>query len=537
MYAWVRLALITQACLLFTGALPAQTTTVGESAYSDLKGKQLYLRKTPNSNRKVYLRIGKNEGYYVHGASRMFPVRVAEPVTIKSCKRVEDETTSTGAIEIKFASKHLGNGKITVVASSGPVFKEAIRLAFSETADAEPWIVRSRKTGFLHYAGCNHLPPDGDLEALSGPVAPDDKRCLLCFLNTPPLSNLDFELRLGEGIAGQVHSRYAMVMDDAVQRRLRQVGASVLERWPLPLRGYKYRFYVVDSDLVNAFACPGGRIYVTSGMLDCLESEGELQAALAHEIAHIELRHGYRQFRTAQKGSFWSVLGAAMTAGISVYAGGKSNWEEVATAIGQLATLVVMAGHSREYEAEADSFSTMFLSRSTADGGQALGVLLRKLQYDHDFRQPIAQKSGLLGTHPETAIRIATAEKSEVRSFQGEDTFYGYTEEGDLVATVSFQMQRVFKGSGPDDENFAGLHLVAQVETTSALEEKDEIKDIKIWTGGNEVKLDNQEDTEIQPNDSIGASFRKRGVFELIDRIEKIELDLNHVKEWKRGES
>lgn len=76
--------------------------------------------------------------------------------------------------------------------------------------------------------------------------------------------------------------------------------AGVLDRWPVPLKGYRYRFQVVDADDVNAFAVPTGYVFVTRGLLESLETDEELAAILAHAIAHVESRHSHRQWRNAR---------------------------------------------------------------------------------------------------------------------------------------------------------------------------------------------------------------------------------------------
>ncbi len=516
--------------LVFPLPLGAQAR-LSDSAYADLKGKELYLRKTVNSNRKIYVRSGRSEGYYIHAQSRLFPVKTPYRVKIKDCKPTEQDP----GVEIRFQHEHLGNGEIIVYTSSSTVFKEAVAMAFSETEDAEPKIVRVKATGVFHFAGCNHLPPDDALEPVTAADLsdPQSQKCYLCFLRTPLLSNLGLEERLGEGIAGQVHARYAMVMDDAIQRRVRTAGNKVLEKWPLPLKGYRYRYYAVDSDLVNAFACPAGRIYVTSGMLQCMESEEELEAVLAHEIAHVEMRHSYRQFRTMQKGSFWSIL-AAGVAGLALK---NKNWFDVAASIGVLATGIVMAGHSREYESEADSLASIYMAgHSSGDTRGSFATILRKLQYHQDFRDPTFKGEGILATHPEIDKRIHVVENSKVAGFAEADVFNGYNDDGDLVATVSFQVQRAYPGLA--DEVEGGLQVIALVESTAALGDKSEVKDIKIRSGGQEIKLDNKEDTEIYPDDSVGATFFEKGVRDLVGRIDEIRLDLKNVKKWERaGES
>lgn len=102
------------------------------------------------------------------------------------------------------------------------------------------------------------------------------------------MSSYEMEMRLSEGIVGQVASRYPIITDDKLQARVKEAGDQVLSKWVIPLKGYNYRFYAIDGEITNAFASPGGKIFITTGLLDALESPEELQAVLAHEIAHVE---------------------------------------------------------------------------------------------------------------------------------------------------------------------------------------------------------------------------------------------------------
>ncbi|MYD87040.1 MAG: M48 family metalloprotease [Acidobacteria bacterium] len=79
-----------------------------------------------------------------------------------------------------------------------------------------------------------------------------------------------------------------------LQAELQRLGELPLSQWPAPLKGYGYEFTLVDHPMINASAVPGGRIFVTTGLVGPLETEAALQAVLAHEIAHVESRHSYR---------------------------------------------------------------------------------------------------------------------------------------------------------------------------------------------------------------------------------------------------
>jgi predicted Zn-dependent protease len=93
------------------------------------------------------------------------------------------------------------------------------------------------------------------------------------------------ELDIGRGMAAGVAGRYGVVRDEQLTRYICLVGetlAAKSERPDLP-----YHFAVLDTDIINAFSCPGGYVFVTRGTLTVIESEAELAAVLAHEISHV----------------------------------------------------------------------------------------------------------------------------------------------------------------------------------------------------------------------------------------------------------
>lgn len=514
---------------LFAVSVICVSFSNGQDSYSpeNIEGKQLFLRKTINNNRKVYVRADDQEVYYIHQRTRLFPVREPEPVIMREVNQKGKYT------ELVFYSEHLGKGKIRAYESrSNKLFDAVIRSAFAESIDdAFPILVLNKQSGFVHSMGSNHLPAEEFLEPVSEEElhSGDLVKCPICFSNVPDVSGYDLEMRQGEACSGQVHLRYPLVTDDQIQNRVRLTGERVLSDWVTPLKGYQYKFYAVDSTLANAFACPAGKIYITTGLLDSLESEEELEGILAHEIAHVEMRHGYRQFRSAQKRVFW----AGLVAAVAGAATRRTEVFNVVNLIGQFAISIVMSGHSRRYETEADSFANLYFElNDLGQGRSSFRNVLRKLQYHQDFYDPESDGSSLLSTHPDIAARIDAVENSVMKMFSPDDVFYGYDKSGDLVATITFQAQRNYKGRmNPDD---VGLQIIATVETTSALGDKVKIKDIKITTGGREIKLDNKEDTEVYPNDAVGVSLVSKSYRSLVDGIDDIKLKLKNVARWEK---
>src|SRR5579864_3177100 len=104
----------------------------------------------------------------------------------------------------------------------------------------------------------------------------------------------DFEeMRLGKQLAGNIGN--LRPPDERASVYVNEVGQLLLSNLRRP--GIAYQFHLVESADVNAFALPGGQIFVTSGTLDFVESEAELAAVLGHEISHVDLRHCVERYQ------------------------------------------------------------------------------------------------------------------------------------------------------------------------------------------------------------------------------------------------
>jgi predicted Zn-dependent protease len=206
------------------------------------------------------------------------------------------------------------------------------------------------------------------------------------------------EIEIGRKADPEIQKRYGVVDDPALQAYVASVGRRVTE---VPgVRPYPYRFLVLDSPEVNAFAVPGGYVYVTRGMLAALASEAELAGVLGHEIGHVSNRDGARQLT---KGIGLQVL----TMGLAIISpGGRENAGAWAQVMSQLSTLILL-GYSREAELEADAAAVSYLHGAGYDP-QAAPRFLRRLRQRE--RLGGVTYPGILATHPDSATRIARAD-------------------------------------------------------------------------------------------------------------------------------
>ncbi|MEJ2760061.1 MAG: M48 family metalloprotease [Gammaproteobacteria bacterium] len=187
------------------------------------------------------------------------------------------------------------------------------------------------------------------------------------------------EINLGKKLNQQVLQQYPVYNDVALQDYVQYVGQKVAAKSDRP--NLQYHFTVLDSDEVNAFALPGGWIYITRGIMAYLNSEAQLAAVLGHEIGHVAARHAVRQYSARQLTGLGAALGAAFIPGLGQVAGQQ--------VMGLLGT-AMLRGYGREQELEADRLGAKYMARSGYDPEAMLDVL-RTLKGQEAFELKLAR--------------------------------------------------------------------------------------------------------------------------------------------------
>jgi hypothetical protein len=267
--------------------------------------------------------------------------------------------------------------------------------------------------------------------------------------------------------------------------------------------------------------------------MDTFENDAELEAILAHEIGHVELRHGYRRLRSAQKAAMWGAIATAIAASATA-AATDSAWDattaaELSLSLSVLASQIVLSGYGRGMEMESDSMAVTYLQTHPGIGtSAAMDQVLRKLRYSQEVRGFEVGGGGMFASHPDIENRIEKASSAQTQTMTG-TRFVGKNSAGETVAILEFMLQSVSQA-----RDGGGLEVLASVETTTALGEKDKIKDIRLRAGGRQIKLDNREDTEIFPSDSVGMMFLNDDQRSFLGEITSIDLDLRNVRSWTK---
>ena len=194
--------------------------------------------------------------------------------------------------------------------------------------------------------------------------------------------------------------------DEKLLAYVREVGNAVAKVSHRP--NLEYQFHIIDSPEINAFALPGGYVYVNRGLLTFMNSESELAAVLAHEIGHITARHAVQQQARGALASTVATVGGFVTAVVtrSGYVG--SQISEVASIWAQTG----LSGFGREHELEADSLGAEYLVKAGYDPAAMIKVITT-LKNQEDFNRKISNNGGgyhgLFATHPRNDRRLQEA--------------------------------------------------------------------------------------------------------------------------------
>ena len=202
------------------------------------------------------------------------------------------------------------------------------------------------------------------------------------------------DVTLGRRAAQEVEQQFPLMRDSQVEGYVQDVGRRLVNAIPSQFQHseFQYNFKVVNARDINAFALPGGPMYVNRGMIEVAKTEGEMAGVMAHEIAHVALRHGTAQATKGQK--YGLLAGIAGIAGTIL--GGPG--------VGQLAQApfaVYLLKFSREYETEADILGAQIMARAGYDPRDLANM----------FRTISAQSGGggggFLSDHPSPNDRYA----------------------------------------------------------------------------------------------------------------------------------
>lgn len=258
----------------------------------------------------------------------------------------------------------------------------------------------------------NRQPVTSSIRALcSSPLAAVSLSALLliagCAAN--PTGGADFvlmteraELEKGKELHAEMLQEQQVYQNAELQAYVNKVGqrlAAISHRPDL-----EYVFTIIDSPEINAFALPGGYVYINRGLMTFLTTEDQLAAVLGHEIGHITARHAVRQ-QTAGRATN---VAATVASVASVIATGTSVLGDTASLFGG----ALVSGYGREMELEADGLGAEYLAKAGYDPN-AMVEVIGVLKNHEDFMKKTSNRApayhGLFATHPRNDARLKEA--------------------------------------------------------------------------------------------------------------------------------
>ncbi|SHF61661.1 Putative Zn-dependent protease [Microbulbifer donghaiensis] len=213
------------------------------------------------------------------------------------------------------------------------------------------------------------------------------------------------EIKIGQEMHQKLVESTPIYNDPVLNAYIEHVGQKVAAASDRP--EIKYHFTIIDSQDINAFALPGGYVYINRGLLTYLHSEAEMAAVLAHEIGHITARHAVRQKTAATGAGVASVLSVLVT-GSGVVGDVANLWSTAA-----------VKGYGRDMELEADRFGAQYMYNAGYDP-QAMINVIGLLKDQETFSRRRARLEGkkqqtyhgVFSTHPRNDIRLQEVVKA-----------------------------------------------------------------------------------------------------------------------------
>jgi hypothetical protein len=200
------------------------------------------------------------------------------------------------------------------------------------------------------------------------------------------------EIKLSERVSGEIEKRWTVLVDPAHHAK---VGMIVNRLSPFMERDLFYDVRIVDSDVINAFALAGGKIYVTKGMLDFVKTDLELAGVIAHEMVHADRKHVMIQSARNNRMTLLAIAAAIASKG-----------EGAALVAASALQIAVMGAYSIDIECEADAYGIDALSRA---GYNPVGMLTLQERLMEERMKRAYVDPGIYQTHPEIEDRIEAA--------------------------------------------------------------------------------------------------------------------------------
>ncbi len=275
-------------------------------------------------------------------------------------------------------------------------------------------VIANIKSGYYHLPNVKHSPLEDNQIAFSNQNNAIDSgflACQACFDTHPKISDYSLEQQIVKNIILQIQDSYEIMYEHPMLENLQKMMYKILNNWPEVLKGYNYRIQIIRDDAPNALAVAGGNLYFTTGLLNIIEDDLELEAVVAHEIAHVERRHTLREFKEYQRKQTNVAALVAFIAFSSVIMDSDNGiaLANIVSIIGEFAVEFTQIGYNRDLEQEADLFSQIYFNNLGLDILPAISIL-DKLATFNLTRLGLIPRANAYSSHPDILLRVKQIE-------------------------------------------------------------------------------------------------------------------------------
>jgi predicted Zn-dependent protease len=222
------------------------------------------------------------------------------------------------------------------------------------------------------------------------------------------------EAKIGEQYDKLVRQQIGAYQNEKIQNYVSEMGQKLLKSIEEP--EFQFHFLVIDDPMVNAFAVPGGYVYIARGMLAYLDSEAQLAGVVGHEMGHVVGHHSYKQMQKSMGDALLMIAGLGAT--VAAGGGGQAAaaWVTATSTLSSLSS----AGYGRDLELQADEFGLIYSVDAGYDPREQ-SKFFRELQFKE--RVSGVEYHGFMASHPETVARIVKSkEKADILLNRGKKT-------------------------------------------------------------------------------------------------------------------
>ena len=316
------------------------------------------------------------------------------------------------------------------------------------------------------------------------------------------------DVKLGQQAAAEVEQQMPILNDREATNYVEEVGRKLVSAIPSQFQHseFRYQFKIVNASDINAFALPGGYMYVNRGMIEAAKNEGEMAGVMAHELSHVALRHGTAQ--ATKQSNPVNQLPAIGGAVLGAIFGGTLGG--IAQTAGQITSSLIFTKYSREYEEQADTLGAQIMARAGYDPQDLANMFKTIEQQSGGSRSP-----EFLSDHPNPEnrfenisreakmLRVSPNPIRNTREFERVQSMLRGMSPAQTSAQIQQNAQRNPQGQRTENPMANGRYE-SRVDYPSSR--------TKVYTGGNFLRV-NVPDNWQTFEDQTVVSFAPQGAY------------------------